>query len=76
VVEHLTRDPEVVALTEEPKPAPVQEGPCLFCGLWLDPDAESVYALVVSKIGGDASEYVCHIACLASAAHSTVRLPV
>jgi hypothetical protein len=75
MVEHIMRDPQVVDLSEEPAPTPVQEGSCLFCGLWIDPETDGVYALSVSKGDLEGREYVCHIACLAEKAHPTVQLP-
>jgi hypothetical protein len=75
VVEHIMRDPQVVPLSEERAPAPVQEGPCLFCGLWIDSETDGVCALSVSKGDVEGREYVCHIACLVEKAHPTVPLP-
>jgi hypothetical protein len=69
------RDPQVVPLSEEP-PAPVaQEGSCLFCGQWIDPETDGVYALSISQGDVEGREYVCHIACLGEKAHPTVPLP-
>jgi hypothetical protein len=75
VVEHIMRDPQVVPLSEE-LPAPgVQEGSCLFCGLWIDPETDGVYQLSISKGEVEGGEYVCHIACLVEKAQPTVPLP-
>jgi len=69
------RDPQVVALSEEPAPTPAQEGPCLFCGEWIDPDTDGVYSLSLLEGNIEGRDYVCHVACLADRAHPTVRLP-
>jgi hypothetical protein len=76
VVEHRIRDPQVVELTEETEaPVAAPEGPCLFCGQWIDEEETGVYVVRLSRAEGDTREYVSHVSCLAERADPSAKLP-
>jgi hypothetical protein len=77
MVEHITRNPDAVAITEaEVASPPLQRrGFCLICGSWLEVDGDQdACAVTLARGEADVSEHVAHMDCLVRVAHPSADL--